>query len=184
MLPSGSSLEGLVVSPSTFESVLKWALLTPDLGLFTPFDTGEPHLLPAVLVPCELTHVISCELKHGSCELEKPNIQMVTPGLERGIDLCDLPITCTIDPCNWQDQRKHCLCSWSLNQSPQGPEVSLACPQTFGVWTSSLPTWKNSNGQQWEGCTRQGSFLVTPLTQAQGGSRLPYGLGLVLHSSE
>ena len=61
--------------------------------------------------------------------IKNPKILLVTSGSEPGIDLLTLPISSLIIPCNWKDSREHYLCSWSLNQSSQGPEVN--CP-----WTS------------------------------------------------
>ncbi|KAJ7415646.1 hypothetical protein BTVI_37706 [Pitangus sulphuratus] len=47
------------------------------------------------------------------------------------------------------------------------------------VATSSTPMWKIRNGQQSEGHTRLRSVLEASVTQAPGGTRHPYGLGLV-----
>jgi len=62
--------------------------------------------------------------------IKKPKILLVTPGSEPGIDLLALPVCSLIIPCNWKDRGEHYLCSWSLNESSQGPEVSLDCPQS------------------------------------------------------
>ena len=120
--PPGLPLVSLVLSVFHFKSRLKlfqWGLLTPAHRFVFPFETDVPHLLPAGLVLCRQTHE------------QNPKILPVTVGSETGIDLLSLPVSFLIVPCNCKDRGEHCLCSESINQSSQGPEVSPDCP-----WTS------------------------------------------------
>ena len=59
MLPFGSFLESLVLSPSTFKAGLKlsqWTLPITGLESFSSFGIGEPYLLSASLALYKLLH--------------------------------------------------------------------------------------------------------------------------------
>jgi len=42
--------------------------------------------------------------------IKEPNIPLVTPGLEPGIDLVAPPVSSLIIPCNWKDRKEHYFC--------------------------------------------------------------------------
>ena len=117
--PPGLSLVSLVLYASPLKCSLKLlqgALLNAAQRSFSLFEIGVPHLLSADLVSCRQTH--------------DQRTQLVTPGSESGINLLALLVSFLIIPCNWKDRGEHYLCSWSLNQLSQSPEVSLDHPKT------------------------------------------------------
>lgn len=59
--------------------------------------------------------------------IKSPKIVLVTAISNPVVQLHNLPVSCHIIPCKWQDRREHNLCFTSLEQLSQGPKVSLDC---------------------------------------------------------
>lgn len=80
------------------------------------------------------------------------------PVLKPDIHLHDLPVSCHIIPCNWQDRKEHNLSFTSLAQLSQGPEVPLGCLQP-SCWDAFAAYLQN----QWRiiisGLYQAGKFL-------------------------
>lgn len=80
------------------------------------------------------------------------------PVLKPDMHLHDLPVSCHIIPCNWQDRKEHNLSFTSLAQLSQGPEVPLGCLQP-SCWDAFAAYLQN----QWRiiisGLYQAGKFL-------------------------
>lgn len=106
----------------------RWPSPAPRFGWQASYPCSSCRWVSPSLIPRQqdLHSPSGLDVKWTDPWPKKPpkiKILLMTPGLEPGIDLlaCWL-FLCLL--CTWKDRGKRHLCSWSLNQSSQVPEVS------------------------------------------------------------